>query len=459
MGAPPPGEPGIVLIVDDDEDLRATYRVHLESVGHEVLEAGSVEAARAIIQGDENHPETLVLDLTLPKESGLDLIQWMQQHQVRIPTVMVTASREVEHAVFALKNGARDYLTKPIGREKLLLSVQNALAHGQMERELVARRVLDQVPEAQNREGAFISLEMRLVLSTLEKVKDSQVPVLIQGESGTGKEVVARELHRLGQRRSGPFVAVNCAALPRELVESELFGHEKGAFTGADQTHPGRFEEARGGTLFLDEIGELDPAVQAKLLRAIETKSVTPVGGSSVEVDTRVVAATNRDLATEVAEGRFREDLYYRLEVITVLLPPLRERTGAIGPLAHHLLKKVTAEEGLAPRVLTPGAIEILEQHAWPGNVRELLNVLKRAVLLGQGPQILPEHVVLSPRRSLKPDPATNPNPRSSSPDDERERMLRALAETRGNVSAAARLLGIGRSTFYRRAKQFTIPL
>ena len=435
------------------------YRVILESAGHEVLDAASIADARAIIQSDEGHPEALVLDLALPEENGLDLIRWMQQHQVQIPTVMVTASREVEHAVFALKNGAMDYLTKPIERETLLLSIQNALARGRMERELVARRVLDQAPDAQNPEGVFVSLEMRLILSTLEKIKDSRVPVLIQGESGTGKEVVARRLHSMGRHRTGPFVAVNCAALPRELVESELFGHEKGAFTGAEQARQGRFEEASGGTLFLDEVGELDPAIQAKLLRALETRRVTRVGGSDVEVDTRVVAATNLDLAAEVAEGRFREDLYYRLEVITVLLPTLRERTGAIAPLARHLLSRFTEEEGLEPRVLSEGALAILEKHEWPGNVRELLNVLKRAVLLGQGPEILPEHIVLSPRRAIKVDPAIAPPPRTLSPDDERERMLRALAETRGNVSAAARLLEIGRSTFYRRAKQLNLPL
>jgi two-component system response regulator AtoC len=350
-----------------------------------------------------------------------------------------------------------------------------AVARGQMGRELAVRRLLDPTPLTSTR-AVFAGPAMRAVLGMLEQVKDSSTPVVILGQSGTGKEVVARELHARGRRATGPFVALNCAALPATLVESELFGYEKGAFTGANARKKGRFEEAQGGTLFLDEVGELDLTVQAKLLRALQEREITRIGGTTLKVDCRVVFATHRDLRADVRAGRFREDLYYRISVIIVQLPPLRERREEIPVLASHLLERIAREEGTPPKQLTPEAIEALCRRPLRGNVRELENILRRSVLLSRRdelgpddlafgqesipPEALPSPVLIAP----PPAPSEPPEP----PEDEgvrpmkefeKEMMLRALAQTGGSVTEAARLLGIGRTTFYRRAKKFDIPL
>ena len=462
---------GLVLIVDDEADLRSMYRIILEGAGYDVIEAASVPEAEAFLRDpDRERPEAVLLDVMLGDDSGLDLLGDFRD-STHASVIVATASQRVEHAVFALKNGAFDYLSKPIGRDDLLLAVRNGVERGRMQRELTARRALDSSDDReQDGPAVFASLPMRLVRATLEKVRDRQVPVLVLGETGTGKEVVARWIHETGQRRTGPFVAINCAALPSELVESELFGHEPGAFTGADAQRAGRFEEASGGTLFLDEIGELALGVQAKLLRVLAEGRVTRLGGRAVDVDTRIVAATNRDLSAEVAAGRFRQDLFYRLEVISVRLPPLRDRIEEIPALSEFLLRRFAQSEGLAERRLGADAVERLAAHQWPGNIRELENVLKRSCLLSEGPIVRAGDLVFS-------QPAETPSARTaetppldslaSAPGQKirdmpkelaREAMVRALAETRGNVSAAARRLGIGRSTFYRHAKQVGLP-
>ena len=455
---------GIVLIVDDEADLRSMYRIMLQSAGYEIMEAQSADEAKTLLRDpDRERPEAIILDISLGLDSGLELLSYIRDAS-DASIIMATASKRVEDAVFALKNGAFDYLTKPIARDDLLLAVRNAVERGRMQRELTARRALDPDQEtSENGPAVFASLQMRLIRGTLEKVRSRRVPVLVLGESGTGKEVVARWIHETGNRRAEPFVAINCAALPGELAEAELFGHEAGAFTGADRQRVGKFEEAHGGTLFLDEIGELELAVQAKLLRVLEQGKVARLGGSEVDIDTRIVAATNRDLTSEVAAGRFRQDLYYRLEVICIHLPPLRDRLEEIPALADFLLRRFADREGLAERRIGADALERLAAHDWPGNIRELSNVLKRSCLLSDGPVIRAEHLVFSQPATTadlptKRPPAEPVRIRDLPEELARETMVRALAETRGNVSAAARRLGIGRSTFYRHARALGLP-
>ena len=456
------GHAGLVLIVDDEPDLRTLYRGHLERAGYEVVEAASAAEVHDFLRDSlAGRPDAVLLDVMLGADSGLDLLASIKD-ATGAAVIMATASQQVEHAVFALKNGAFDYLSKPLKRDDLLLSIRNAVERGRMQRELIARRVLDD-HSPEDGSAVFGSVSMRLVRATLEKVRDRRVPVLLLGESGTGKEVCARWLHETGPRSEQPFVAVNCAALPAELAEAELFGHEPGAFTGADRRRIGRFEEATGGTLFLDEIGELELPLQAKLLRVLEEHRVARLGGADVEIDTRILAATNRDLVAEVAAGRFRQDLYYRLEVIAVHLPPLRERKEEIPVLSDFLLRRFAAGEGIAEQVLGADAIERLAQHDWPGNIRELENVLKRSSLLSEGSTIRAEHLkfggaTAAPAPMEPPVRMQTQRMRDMPAELARETLVRALAETRGNVSAAARRLGIGRSTFYRHARQLGLP-
>ena len=458
---------GVVWVIDDEADLRSMYRIILEGAGYQIVEAQSAAEVHERLRDPElARPDAVVLDVSLGADNGLSLLSALQD-STGASVLVATASRQVEDAVFALKNGAFDYLTKPVGRDDLLLAIRNGVERRQMQRELTARRALDERASAEEGSAVFASLPMRLVRATLEKVRDRGVPVLVLGESGTGKEVIARWIHDTGARRSGPFVAVNCAALPSELAEAELFGHEQGAFTGADRTRKGRFEEASGGTLFLDEIGELELTVQAKLLRVLEEGKVARLGGTDVAIDTRIVAATNRDLVAEVAAGRFRQDLFYRLEVISVHLPPLRDRLEELPALADFLLRRFAEREGLDERRLGVDAVERLAAHDWPGNIRELENVLKRSCLLSQGPMVEAEHLVFSQQPARAAQGEAPPVPpvkvetrrmRDMPEELARETMVRALAETRGNVSAAARRLGIGRSTFYRHARQLGLP-
>ncbi len=477
-----PGEIGpnsaAVLVVDDDPDARELTALFVQSGGFRPLEASTGAQALTLTEEHQDSVELVILDIHMPGEDGLSVLGQLHQRYPALPVIMSTSSRDFEHAVAALRNGAYDYLVKPVQKESLLQAVHGALSRGQQSRELMARRALDQDTPVRATDAVFSSTAMRLVISTLERVRETSVPVMLLGESGTGKEVVSRWIHDSSRRAKEPFVAVNCAALPSELLESELFGHQQGAFTGAHRDKRGRFEEAHGGTLFLDEIGELEASAQAKLLRVLNDGRVSRVGGGGeVEVNARVVVATNRDLLEEVEAGRFRADLYYRLEVIAVQLPPLRERLEEIPPLADHLLHRFVDKEGLPQKRLSSSAIEALKEHPWPGNVRELENVLKRSALLSPQALIEAEHLVFGQNREVKPafdadawagkapvasipDPPVEPSGDSSGPQGmDRARMLKALAETRGNVSAACRILGVGRSTFYRRAKQYGLPI
>jgi DNA-binding NtrC family response regulator len=371
-----------VLVVDDEQGVRESLRMLFKG-DCEVATAGSVEEAEQILQAST--PDLILLDLVMPGRSGLDLLAALAEQADPPPVVVLTATKTVNTAVEAMKRGAVDYITKPFEVEALRIKVRKLLERRDLEREVVRLRA-----EADERERLCglvgTSPPMRELFQTIRRVAASRATVLLQGESGTGKELVARAIHDLGERADQPFVAVNCAALPDPLIESELFGHERGAFTDARERRIGKFETAAGGTLFLDEIGELGISVQAKLLRALQEKQIERLGGSvPIEVDVRVVAATNRDLEADVAEGRFRADLFYRINVVPIALPALAERREDIRRLAEHFLAAARAEADRGPTRIARDAIAALERYAWPGNVRELENAIARAVALAEG--------------------------------------------------------------------------
>jgi DNA-binding NtrC family response regulator len=370
-----------VLVVDDEPGVQESLRMLLKEEC-EVVTAGSVDAALALLA--EASPDLILLDLVMPGRSGFDLFAELSQQAAPPPVIVLSGTRTIATAVEAMKLGAADYLTKPFEVEALRIKVRQLLSRRELEREV--ERLRAQVA-AEERLGGLLgrSPAMREVFQTIRRIALSQVTVLIRGESGTGKELVARAIHDLGPRKQGPFVAVNCAGIPDGLIESELFGHERGAFTDAAQRRIGRFEAASGGTLFLDEIGELATPVQAKLLRALQERRIERLGGTgSIPVDVRVLAATHRDLEQDVAQGRFRADLFYRIHVVPIQLPALRQRREDIPLLASHFLEQARAAAGQGPTRIAPAALAALEHYAWPGNVRELGNAIEHAVALAE---------------------------------------------------------------------------
>jgi DNA-binding NtrC family response regulator len=377
-----------VLVVDDEVGVRESLRVLLSGECEVETASSGEEALRCLAVAPA---DLVILDLVMPGKSGLEVLEELAASGDAPAVLVLTATKTVATAVRAMQLGAADYVTKPFEVDALRLKIRHYLEH----RALTERVAHLEVELAgRQRLGAMIgrSDPMQRVFRTLERVARTQASVLLHGESGTGKELAARAIHDLSPRAGGPFVALNCAAIPETLMESELFGHERGSFTDAHERRIGKFEAARSGTLFLDEIGELDPAVQAKLLRALQERTIERVGSHEpISVDARFVAATNRDLERDVADGRFREDLYYRINVVPVALPPLRERREDIPLLAEAFLAKLADVSGEAPAELTRAARAALERHVWPGNVRELQNALERAVALREGPAIQPE--------------------------------------------------------------------
>ncbi|HSK62387.1 MAG TPA: sigma-54 dependent transcriptional regulator, partial [Pyrinomonadaceae bacterium] len=381
-----------LMIVDDEEAARYGMRRALSTFGYNITEAGSAEAARALLK--QHEPDLLLLDVNLPGMSGLDFLRELKTSNGNGPLVIiVTAHGSERMAVEAVKAGAYDYLSKPFELDDLRLVVKNAAETVQLRRENYSLRRRIEVERSQR--GALIgnSQAMQKVRGMIEKVAETDATVLVRGESGTGKELVARELHeRNSVRRNASFVAVNCAALPSELIESELFGHEKGAFTGAAARREGKFEQADGGTLFLDEIGDMSANVQAKLLRALEERRIERLGANeSIPVDVRIVSATHRPLEHEITNGNFRADLFYRLRVVTIEIAPLRERREDIPLLADTFLRQAAEKFELPQRALSQAALRRLVEYNWLGNVRELKNTIDRAVIMAEGDEVTPK--------------------------------------------------------------------
>ena len=426
-----------ILVADDEPSFRELLADILEAAGHEVVEARDGEEALAALE--RGVYDLVLTDQRMPGIGGLELLRRIRQRAAPPPVVMLTAYGTIPEAVEAVRLGAADYLTKPLPSPAALLAAVDRLL----------------VPEVAA--GPFVTEDPTLLelLDLVDTVARRDVAVLITGESGTGKELVARRLHAKSARAGGPFVAVNCAALPETLAESELFGHEKGAFTGAEAARRGRFEEAGGGTLLLDEVGELAPSLQAKLLRSLEERSIRRLGGSAdIAVDVRLVAATNRDLAAAVAAGEFCQDLYFRLAVVAVHLPPLRERGGDVPALARHLVAALAARHHLPEPEVEAGAMAALQRHGWPGNVRELRNVLERALIVRGGAAIRAEDVEPALAGAV---PAGGGGVPLSREVREREALLEALRRAHGNREEAARLLGVSVRTLYYRLRRFGI--
>jgi DNA-binding NtrC family response regulator len=380
-----------ILIVDDDPVQCRLLEAMLHKFGYEAVVRDHGEAALALLCGaDGTRIDCVILDLVMPNLDGLGVLARLRQAGVKVPVIVQTAHGGIDNVVSAMRAGAIDFVVKPVGTERLHVSLRNALTTSALEGE-IARFKHSRAGTLGFADIITKSANMQGVIRIAEKAAASNIPVLICGESGVGKELIARAIHGSGERRAKPFVAVNCGAMPEHLVESILFGHEKGSFTGATERHTGKFVEASGGTLFLDEVGELPPAAQVKLLRAIQEGEVEPVGARRpVKVDVRIISATNRDLIADVKAGRFREDLFYRLHVFPITVPPLRERPADIPALARHFLARFAAEEGKRIRVIAPEAVRLLAACPWPGNIRQLENALFRAVVLAEGDTLSP---------------------------------------------------------------------
>jgi len=435
----------LALIVDDEPDLRELVGITLGRMGITTRGAPDLAAARELL-GRERF-DVCLTDMRLPDGDGLELVAWMQRHAPEVPVAVITAHGSVEAAVQALKAGAFDFVAKPLDLAQLRALVQTALK-------------VSPLQAAANPPPRLLgeSAAMHEVRALLARVARTQAPVLISGESGTGKELAARSIHAASARADGPFVAVNCGAIPAELIESELFGHRKGSFTGATADHPGLFQAADGGTLLLDEIAELPTPLQVKLLRVVQEKALRPVGATAEQaIDVRLLSATHKDLGQLVEQGRFRADLYYRLVVIEVHIPPLRERREDLLPLAERIVKRLAEAQGSAGAVLTDAARQALLAHPFPGNVRELENVLERAVTLAGDAPIEAEHVRV--RREPVAEATAAADPAAADLEAQvagvqRQAIEAALAKTGNNRTAAARLLGMTlRQLRYRIAK------
>jgi DNA-binding NtrC family response regulator len=488
-----------VLIVDDDPVQRRLLDNMARKFGYEPVIAESGEAAAALLTGpDPERIDCVVLDLVMPDLDGLGVLARMRSAGLNIPVIVQTAHGGIDNVISAMRAGAADFVVKPVGAERLQVSLRNALS---------THALADEITRIKRSQSGTLTFKdivtrnaaMQIVLRSAEKAATSGIPVLIEGESGVGKEMIARAVHGSGERRAKPFIAVNCGAIPENLVESILFGHEKGAFTGATERHAGKFVEASGGTLFLDEVGELPLAAQVKLLRAIQEGEVEPVGArKTVKVDVRIISATNRNLIADVNNGRFREDLFYRLHVFPISVPPLRARPEDMPDLVRHFLARISAEEGKRIRLVSAEALSLLGAYRWPGNVRQLENAVFRAVVLADGdsvgvsefPQIVaqltgsgglshdapalaagaPNSGDVSPmidiREGMAPDFAgihAISTPRGTFAlldgqgevrpleDIETEVIRFAISHYRGQMSEVARRLQIGRSTLYRK--------
>jgi DNA-binding NtrC family response regulator len=453
-----------ILLVEDKDSLRTMLRHALEAQGHTVIEARDQPEAIAALQ--TQYPAVVLTDLRLPGGDGFDVLRAAKELDPELPVVVMTAFGSIQDAVVAIKDGALDFLAKPVDPDHLLLIVERALAMRRMasenlllKEELAARRGAPQIVGEDPR--------LKQLLMALHRAAATDMTVLLDGESGTGKELFARALHAVSPRADGPFVAINCAAIPETLLETELFGYEKGAFTGAAARKPGKFEMANHGTLFLDEIGDLPLTLQAKILRALEEKRFERVGGTTpLQVDVRIVAATNKNLKAAVAARQYREDLYFRLSVFPITIPPLRERPGDIAMLARHFIDRFSRDLKKKPLVLAPSALEQLQAYAWPGNVRELQNCMERAVILTEGDTIHARHLNLSAHATPSTTPEANAwdqidlagtlaeATRRVVSEMERRKLEHTLEETRGDRGAASDILQISYKALLAKLKE-----
>jgi two-component system nitrogen regulation response regulator NtrX len=445
-----------ILIVDDEAGVRASLAGVLRDEGYAVEVA---ESGEACLDGVTRRvPDVILLDIWLPGMDGIATLERLRERRVDAQVIMISGHASVEAAVRATKLGAFDFIEKPLSLEKTVLAVRNALRQRRLEAE--NRQLRAKVDRPLVIVGS--SPVMEQLRAQVAMAAPSNGRVLISGENGTGKELVARQIHALSRRHAGPFIEVNCAAIPEELIESELFGHAKGAFTGAVSDRRGKFEIATGGTLFLDEVGDMSLKTQAKVLRALQEQVVEPVGGqSSVRVDVRVIAATNKDLAVEIRHGRFREDLYFRLSVIPIAVPPLRDRQGDVMRLAEHFVAEFAREYGRRPKAFSPAARDVLAAYHWPGNVRELRNVIERLMIMAPGDVIQPEDLAFlelsgAPAAMVASEPV---GPLFEARDDwERAYISRALMACEGNISKTADTLGLERSNLYKKMRALGIP-
>jgi DNA-binding NtrC family response regulator len=444
-----------ILLVEDKDSLRTMLRHALEAQGHTVVEARDQPEAEAALQA--SHPAIVLSDLRLPEGDGFGVLRAAKDFEPELPVIVMTAYGSIQDAVAAMKEGALDFLAKPVDPDVLLLMVERAL----VQRRLTTENILLKEELAQRRGAPQIvgdDPKLKAVSVSLHRAAATDTTVLIEGESGTGKELFARALHMLSPRADGPFVAINCAAIPETLLETELFGYEKGAFTGAANRKLGKFELAHRGTLFLDEIGDLPLPLQAKILRALEEKRFERVGGTSpLQVDVRVVAATNRNLKAAVAARQYREDLYFRLSVFPITIPPLRERASDIATLARYFIEKYCRDLNKKPLILAPAAEEELQTYPWPGNVRELQNCIERSVILTEGETIHPRHLNLSFRGAAAQLATEETSPwdkidlsgtlaeasRRVNVEVERRKIERALKDAAGNRARAADMLQV----------------
>ena len=445
-----------ILIVDDEPGVRSALKGVLKDEGYDVDAVDSGEACLERL-GRQMY-DVVVLDIWLPGMDGLATLSRMRERQIETQVVIISGHGNIESAVRAIKMGAFDFVEKPLSLEKTVLVVRNALRQRRLEAENEALRA--KVDAQHTLVGESYAIEQ--LREQIAMAAPTNGRVLIMGENGTGKELVARNIHGMSRRRTAPFVEVNCAAIPEELIESELFGHVRGAFTGAVADRRGKFEAAHGGTIFLDEIGDMSLKTQAKVLRVLQEQVMEAVGGSTrIRVDARVLAATNKDLPMEIRAGRFREDLYFRLNVIPIFVPALRDRQEDIPLLADHFMALMAREYGRRPKTFERDAVTVLQQYAWPGNVRELRNVVERLMIMVPGDRITSRDLAFLELGTVTPVDASQPAPLTALHDArdqfERDYILRALAQQHGNISRTAEVLGVERSNLYRKMRAFGI--
>lgn len=441
-----------ILVVDDEPLVRDLLKEVLKTEGYEVAIAEDGLAASKEVKKQEI--DLVITDVRIPKLDGIELLKEIKRISSSTLVVVITAYGTIENAVEAMKNGAYDYITKPVSPEQIKLVIQKASEHRSLLNE--NRYLRSEVSQRYNFEQLIgESPQMRRVYEMIDQVAQCKSTVLIQGESGTGKELVARAIHHRSPRRDKPFIKINCAALPEDLLESELFGHEKGAFTGAINKREGRFELADKGTLLLDEISETSPAFQVKLLRVLQEEEFERVGGSkTIKVDVRIIATTNKDVKQAVKEGKFREDVYYRLNVLPIYLPPLRERKEDIPLLVRHFVEKYSHRNGSRIKLLSKKCLEMMMQYSWPGNVRELENVIERAIVMDEGEIIFPENISLDASLQRMNLPFLE---KITLEEMEKRLILETLRRTEENRTEAARILGISVRTVRNKLKKYTV--